>query len=324
MSPLRILFIALAVLAPTACGDAGGGPGKAPIGAVRVGFAQIGSCGPWREAETRSMQDEAAKRRVALAISDAQTTQDGQIAALRTFIAQRVGVILLAPLIETGWDTVLGEARRAGIPVILVDRGVKVADEELYTTLVASDFVEEGRLAATWLAQRLHGVGTVVELQGSPGAGPANDRRRGFAEILALHPALTVAKSQSGDFNRAKGREVMAAFLASAKGAGLTIDAVFAHNDEMALGAIQAITEASLSPGHDIVVVSVDGIRGAFEAMAAGTLNATIECSPLLGPLTFDTVERVLAGQALPKRITVTDRLFDQGSAQEQLPLRRY
>jgi simple sugar transport system substrate-binding protein len=323
MKSAPALFAALAavlVAALVACGDGQAAAGRPHV----VGFAQIGSCGLWREAETRSIRAEALRRGIALTISDAQTTQEGQIAAVRAFIAQRVEVILLAPMVETGWDAVLAEAAHAGIPVILVDRGVKVAGEGLYVTLVASDFIEEGRLAATWLAKRLHGVGRVAELQGSVGAGPANDRRRGFAEMLALHPALVVAKSRCGDFNRGKGREAMAGLLAEAKNENLAIDAVFAHNDDMALGAIEAIAAAGLAPGRDVVVVSVDGIRGAFEAMAAGTLNATIECTPLLGVPVFDAVERVLAGQALPRKVIITDRLYDQDDAREQLPLRTY
>ncbi|MHC5003313.1 MAG: ABC transporter substrate-binding protein, partial [Planctomycetota bacterium] len=247
--------------------------------------------------------------------------QENQIKALRAFAAQGVDAIILAPVVETGWEPVLREVKRAGIPVVLVDRGVKVSDDSLFATLIASDFVEEGRMAARWLAEHTGGRAEIVELKGTTGAAPAIDRERGFHEVIDQHPEMRVIKSQSGDFTRAKGKEVMEAFL---KSEGDRIVAVYAHNDDMALGAIQAIREAGLEPGEDIVIVSIDGVREAFEAMVAGSLNCTIECNPLLGPMAFDAVERILAGETLPKSIVVNDRIFDQTIAAAELPNRAY
>jgi ABC-type sugar transport system substrate-binding protein len=207
------------------------------------------------------------------------------------------------------------------IPVILVDRGVKVSDESLYTTLIASDFVNEGRLAAEWLGKKLSGKGNVVELQGTPGAAPAIDRKKGFEEGIKPFPEMKIVKSQSGDFTRAKGKEVMEAFL---KAEGKNINAVYAHNDDMALGAIQAIEEAGLKPGTDIVVVSIDGIKPAFEAMVAGKLNCTVECNPLLGPAAFDAIEAVLAGKQVPKKTIVKDEVFDQSLTKDVIGSRKY
>jgi simple sugar transport system substrate-binding protein len=292
-------------------------PGKT----LTVGFSQIGAESAWRTAETESMRSEAAKRGVNLKFSDAQQKQENQIKAIRAFIAQKVDAIILAPVVETGWEPVLREARKAGIPVVLVDRGVKVSDESLYATLIASDFVEEGRLAARWLAEKLSGQGNIVELQGTPGSAPALDRKKGFEEVLAEHPGLKIIKSQSGDFTRAKGKEVMEAFL---KAEGKNIQAVYAHNDDMALGAIQAIEAAGLAPGKDILLVSIDGVRAAFEAMIAGKLNCTVECNPLLGPPAFDAVEKIVAGQTLPKWIKVTDQVFDQSVAPDVIESRKY
>ncbi|HEQ60882.1 MAG TPA: ABC transporter substrate-binding protein [Firmicutes bacterium] len=286
-----------------------------------VGFSQIGAESAWRTAETESIRSEAQKRGVNLKFSDAQQKQENQIKAIRAFIAQKVDAIILAPVVETGWEPVLREAKGAGIPVILVDRGVKVSDEELYTTLIASDFVEEGRMAARWLVEKLGGRGNIVELQGTPGAAPAIDRKKGFEEVLKDHPDVKIIRSQSGDFTRAKGKEVMEAFL---KASGGNIDAVYAHNDDMALGAIQAIEEAGLKPGEEILIVSIDGVRGAFEAMVAGKLNCTVECNPLLGPAAFDAVEKVLAGETLEKKTIVQDRLFDQSVAASVIGSRKY
>lgn len=289
---------------------------------ITVGFSQIGAESGWRTAETESIRSEAAARGIDLRFSDAQGKQENQIQAIRQFISMKVDAIILAPKVETGFEPVLREARKAGIPVILVDRGVEVSDDSLYATLIASDFVAEGRMAAEWLAERLGGRGNIVELQGTTGAAPAIDRKAGFEEVLAAHPDMKILRSQSGDFSRSGGKTVMEAFLGSMNPAD--IDAVYAHNDDMALGAIQAIQQAGLKPGEDIVIISIDGIRPAFEAMAQGTLDCTVECNPLLGPAAFDAVEQVLAGETLPKWIKVEDRIFDKSQAAAELPNRKY
>ena len=296
-------------------------PAKKPIA---VGFSQIGAESAWRTAETASIRYEAAKRNVDLKFSDAQQKQENQIKALGTFIAQRVDAIILAPKVEDGWEPILRQAKAAKIPVILVDRGVNVSDESLYTTLIASDFVAEGRMAGNWLAKKLEGKGSIVELQGTTGAAPAIDRKKGFEEALKNYPDMKITKSQSGDFNRAGGKQVMEAFLKAAQGSNTKIDAVYAHNDDMALGAIQAIEEAGLKPGSDIIVVSIDGVKGAFEAMVAGKLNCSVECNPLLGPAAFDAVEATLAGKPLPKKTIVKDQLFDQSMAKDLIGTRQY
>jgi simple sugar transport system substrate-binding protein len=286
-----------------------------------VGFSQIGAESAWRTAETRSIEDEAKKRGVTLRSSDAQGKEENQIKALRNFIAQGVDAIILAPKVETGWEPVLKEVKRAKIPVILVDRGIKVSDESLYTTLIASDFVEEGRLAGEWLAKKLNGKGNIVELQGTPGAAPAIDRKKGFAEVIAKNPGMKIIKSQTGEFERAKGKQTMEAFL---KAEGKNINAVYAHNDDMAIGAIQAIEEAGMKPGTDIIVVSIDGVKGAFEAMVAGKLNCTVECNPLLGPAAFDAIAAVKAGKTVPKKTIVKDEVFDQSVAKDVIGSRKY
>jgi simple sugar transport system substrate-binding protein len=289
-------------------------------GAITVGFSQVGAESAWRTAETQSIREEADKRGVNLKFADAQGKQESQVQALRSFIVQGVDAIILAPKSESGWEPVLREVKRAGIPVILVDRAVDVADKSLYATLIASDFVAEGRMAGEWLADELGGEGTIVELQGEPGASPTNDRRAGFHAVIDQHPELNIVKSQTGMWTRANGKEVMEAFLKSVD----NIDAVYAHNDDMALGAIQAIKQAGLKPGEDIKIVSIDGVRGAFEAMVRGELNATVECNPLLGPAAFDAVEKVLAGEDLPKWIKVEDRLFEMSQAAEVIDTRKY
>ncbi|HUU96059.1 MAG TPA: ABC transporter substrate-binding protein [Phycisphaerae bacterium] len=286
-----------------------------------VGFSQVGAESAWRTAETKSIKAEAAKRGVELKFAIAQQRQGNQIKAVRSFIAQRVDVIVIAPIVETGWERVLREAQRAGIPVILVDRGVTVRDDSLYITLIASDFVEEGRMAAEWLAKKMNGKANIVELQGTTGSAPAIDRKKGFEEALKKHAGMKIIKSQSADFTRAKGKEVMEAFIKSDRD---RIEAVYAHNDDMALGAIQALEEAGIKPGKDVIIISVDAVRAAFEAMVAGKLNATVECNPLFGPILFDTIEKLRAGEKLPKYIKNEDRLFDQSVAAELIDSREY
>jgi ABC-type sugar transport system substrate-binding protein len=315
------LIVALSSLALAATGRPQPAKPEAAKRQLTIGFSQCGSESGWRTAETTSIKDEAARRNIKLKFSDAEGKQQDQIGAIRSFVTQKVDAIILAPKIETGWDTVLAEAKAAGIPVILVDRGIKTRDDSLYATLIASDFIEEGRMAAEWLATKMNGRGNIVELQGSTGAAPANDRRKGFADELAKHPEMRIIKSQSGDFTRAKGKEVMEAFIKSDAG---KVQAVYAHNDDMALGAIQALEEAGMKPGTEVIVVSIDGLKTAFEAMIAGKLNCTVECNPLLGPAAFDTVEKILAGQTVPKFIKNTDRLFDQSNAAKELPGRQY
>ncbi len=287
---------------------------------IIVGYAQIGAESEWRTANTESVKETAEELGVELRFSDAQQKQENQIRALRSFIVQRVDIIGIPPVVETGWETVFKEAKDAGIPIILVDRRAAVP-EDLYVTYLGSDFVEEGRNAARTMARIVHGKANIVELVGTVGSAPANDRYKGFREILKNYPEMKIIDSQSGDFTRAKGKEVMEVFL---KKHGDAITAVYAHNDDMALGAIQAIEEAGKEPGKDIKIVSVDAARGAFEAMIAGKLNATIECNPLLGPQFFELALKVVNGESVPKWVPSKEGIFLPDNAAEILPTRKY
>jgi simple sugar transport system substrate-binding protein len=290
---------------------------------IVLGFSQIGAESEWRTANTESIKSAAATMNIDLRFADAQQKQENQIKALRSFIAQKVDVIAFSPVVETGWDTVLQEAKAAKIPVILTDRSV-TADPSLYVGFIGSDFVEEGRKAGRWVAERFKDATedvNIVELQGTVGAGPAIDRKKGFEEIIATNPHLKIIRSQSGDFTRSKGKEVMEAFL---KAETRKIHVLYAHNDDMAIGAIQAIEEAGIRPGRDILVVSIDAVKGAFEAMIAGKLNATIECNPLLGPQLMTSVTEVVAGRAIPKRIVVDEQVFTMETAKQHIQSRKY
>ena len=317
-----ILGAAAAAVCAAACAAAVPAFAAKPL---TIGFSQVGAESEWRTANTASIKDAARKAGVNLKFADAQQQQQNQVKAIRSFIAQRVDLIAFSPVVETGWETVLREAKTAKIPVILTDRAVKVSDPSLYVSFIGSDFVEEGRRAGQWLleyAKKNPGKGlNIVELQGTTGAAPANDRRKGFAEVIAANPKMKILRSQTGDFTRAKGKEVMEAFL---KSEGKNINVLYAHNDDMAIGAIQAIEEAGLKPGKDIVIVSIDGVRGAFEAMMQGKLNATIECNPLLGPTLMQTAQAVAAGKPVAQRIVVTEGVFPAEVAAKEFPNRKY
>jgi simple sugar transport system substrate-binding protein len=288
---------------------------------LKIGFAQTGAESAWRTANSESMKAEAAKRGIDLKFADGQGKQENQIRAIRSFIAQKVDAIVLAPIVETGWDPVLRDAKRAGIPVIITDRSIVTADESLYTCFIGSDFYLEGKMVADWLAKKTGGKGRIVELQGTPGSAPANDRRKAFAEGIAAYPDLKVIDSQSGDFRRAGGKEVMEAFL---KKYGRDFDIVYSHNDDMALGAIQAIEAAGLKPGQDIIIVSIDAIKEAIQAVVDGRINCTVECNPLFGPKVYDTINRVLAGEKVERKSYNHDELFDATNAAAALPTRQY
>lgn len=291
---------------------------------IVLGFSQIGAESAWRTANSASIKQAAKDAGIELKFADAQQKQENQIKALRAFIAQKVDVIALSPVVETGWGTVLREAKAAGIPVVLTDRLVKEADESLWVSFMGSDFVEEGRRAGRWLLDKTKGKDEIriVELQGTVGAAPALDRKKGFEEAIKADARLKIVRSQTADFSRAKGKEVMEAFLKAE--AGKKIHVLYAHNDDMALGAIQAIEEAGLKPGQDILVVSIDGVKAAFQAMVAGKLNVTVECSPLLGPPLMQAVKDLKAGKTLPRRLITEEGVFPAEVAARELPNRKY
>ncbi len=282
---------------------------------LTIGFSQIGSESAWRTSFTNAVQAEAAARGINLLFSDAQQEQENQIAAINAWIAQGdVDAIILAPVVTTGWDEVLMEAQDAGIPVVIVDRNVD-ADPSLYVTRVSSDFVHEGRLAAAWLVQATSGQCNIVELYGTVGSAAAEDRATGFREVIALFPGMQIIRSQTGNFVRTEGKQVMQSFLSAEDPANIC--AVWAHNDDMAIGAIEAIKEAGLAPGKDILIVSVDAIPDIFDALDAGETNATVELSPYMGAPAFDAVVATLNGEELPKWIPVGGKLYTSRAAYE-------
>ena len=309
MKKIVSLLLALALcLTLTGCG--GTGAKKTKNERLVVGFAQIGQESGWRDAETNDIQWYAARHTetIDLHFADAQGEQEKQMKAIRNFIDMEVDVIAFPPVVETGWEEVLTECKGAGIPVILVDRGIDASiDDSLYTTMIASNHVWAGEQAAMVMENLLGGSGVVVELEGTVGASAAVQRKQGFDDYMAANcPGIEIVASETGDFTRDMGKEVMVSFLETYD----HIDGLFCHNDDMALGAIEAIKEAGLKPGEDIKIVSVDGVKGAFEAILAGELNCTVECTPILAKQIFDTAAALKAGETVEKWIMSDDGVY--------------
>jgi simple sugar transport system substrate-binding protein len=314
----------IALCAVAACGSgsggAGSGTGSSGGDAITMGFAQVGAESGWRTANTKSIQDEAKAAGIDLKFSDAQQKQENQIKAIRSYIQQKVKVIAFSPVVETGWDTVLLEAKRANIPVILTDRAIDSDDTSLYKTFLGSDFVEEGRKAGDWMVANATGPTNVVELQGTTGAAPAIDRKKGFEEKIAAKPEIKIVASQTGDFTRSGGKQVMEAFLKSQP----KIDVVYAHNDDMGLGAIEAIKAAGKVPGKDIKIITVDAVKDGMTALANGEINYIVECNPLLGKQLMDLAKKVVKGEDVPARVVTEEGTFTQEQAKAALPTRQY
>ncbi|MEV4183450.1 ABC transporter substrate-binding protein [Streptosporangium canum] len=318
-----LLLAGAVTMTMAGCGGAGGSGGSADDGKITMGFSQVGAESGWRTANTKSVQGAAAAAGVTLKFSDAQQKQENQIKAIRSYIQQKVDVIAFSPVVESGWDTVLKEAKNASIPVILTDRAVDSTDTSLYRTFLGSDFVEEGRKAGTWLTEEFKDAKdpvNIVELQGTTGSAPANDRKAGFAEVIGADPKFKVIASQTGDFTRAKGKEVMEAFLK----ANPDIDVLYAHNDDMGLGAIEAIEGAGKVPGKDIKIITIDAVKDGMQALADGKISYIVECSPLLGPQLMDLAAKAVKGESIPARVVTEEITFTQEQAKEALPSRQY
>jgi ribose transport system substrate-binding protein len=281
---------------------------------IVVGFSQMENDGPWRIAETASMRDEGTKRaaKYQLLVTDAQGQTSKQVSDVEDLIARGVDVLFLAPREEQGFESALQAAREKNIPVFLIDREVNGKAGEDFVTFVGSNFVEEGRRAGEWLVKQTNGKAGIVELLGTSGASVARDRHDGFADAIKGQAGMKILTSQTANFNRAQGQKVMENII-QAQGKNITV--VYAHNDEMALGAVQALKAAGMQPGKDVIVLSVDGEKAALEAITRGEMSATVECNPRFGPVAFDTLEKFLHGEQLPPKIINQDRFFDSTNA---------
>jgi simple sugar transport system substrate-binding protein len=287
---------------------------------MTICYPQLGAESDWRTANTASIKETAQTVKVKqLVFSDAQQKQENQISAMRACIQQGVDVIALPPVVEDGWEAVLTEAKNAKIPVIIVDRSVS-ADPSLWATHIGSDMVLEGQRAAKEMNTLLPKGGAVLELSGTTGSGAAVGRAEGFRKDL--DPSVKIIDSQTGNFTRAEAKPVMEAFLKKYK-PGTDFQAIFIHNDDMGIGAIEALKAAGVKPG-DVKIVSVDGTRGGFQAMVDGWFQADVECNPLLGPQVYDAALKLINGQPVEKNILTNETVYYPDKAAELLPTRQY
>lgn len=301
---------------------------------ITMGFSQIGAESEWRTANTESVKSAAQKAGVTLQFSDAQQKQENQIKAIRSFIAQGVDIIAFVPIVETGWDTVLKEAKDAKIPVMIVDRDVKLSDESLFVAKIGTDSVAEGKKVFAWIDEYMAKQNknprdggskfNIAVLEGTVGSSVAVGRQNGFKDAMTASKnadKYNILLSQTGEFTRQKGQEVMESFLKSDRD---KIDVLFAHNDDMALGAIQAIEAAGLKPGKDITIISIDAVKGIFQAMIDGKANCTVECNPLQGDLIMETAKKILNNEKVEKHVYVEEGIFPADVAAKVLPERKY
>lgn len=284
---------------------------------IVVGFSQVGSESVWRTKNTASIQEELTKDNgFFLNFANARQKQENQIKHIREFISQRVDYIIFSPVTEEGWETVLQEAKEAGIPVILVDRKVDVADSSLYKAWIGSDMTEEGRQAGLWLEkyeqdnQLQSQPIRIVVLQGTEGSTSTIERSKGFHQIADAHDNWEILEEPYADFTTAKGEEVMNRLLEKYA----TIDVLISQNDDMTFGAIQALEDHGLTTGvkGDVAVVSFDAVEEALRLVRQGKINVDIECNPLQGPYVRETLKSLERGESVEKNIFVKERVYDQ------------
>jgi simple sugar transport system substrate-binding protein len=293
---------------------------------IILGFSQIGAESAWRICNTRSVQEAAAETGIQLLFSNAEQKQENQIKAIRSFIAYQVDVIAFVPIVADGWDNVLQEAKDAGIPVLVTDRKINIRDENLYAGFIGTDSVEEGRNAGRFLLEkfqdRLEGTEpiNIVEISGTVGSSPAVGRAEGFREVLAAYPQFQIVCSESGDFLRSKGYELMRAILDTYT----DIHVIFSHNDGMTLGALDAIRERGLNPGTDIVIITVDAEQAAINALIRGELNCVVECNPKQGPEIMELALALVRGEQIERFIHVDEQVFYEGEDLSALEPRGY
>ena len=290
---------------------------------IRVGHVQIGDEGGWRKANTDSIRSAAREFGVDLTLVDTDQSQEKQIEQVREFIRDKMDVIVISPVIETGWDEVLQEAKDAGIPVLLSDRKVSVS-VDLYTAFIGADFIEQGRRCANWLLSQSDVSARpvrILELQGTQGASPTVERKLGFEQGISENPDYQIVYSDFGDYNRVGGKRIVETYLQEHS---WDIDVIYAHNDDMALGAIEALRANGIEPGKDVLLISIDGTSDALEALKKGEMNCVAECSPLLGPQLMKAITDLMAGKELPLRIITDEIVFTEQTDRSAFQNRKY
>lgn len=311
----RLISVVLSILIVIAFCACGAGRRDAPGSkSIVLGYSQLGDESTWRTQNSRSIMEAAQKAGIKIMFDDAMQKPENQLKAIRSFIAYKVDIIAFSPLVERGWDTVLGEVKAAGIPVIIVDRMIDTADESLYASALCSDFNLEGRRAGEFLVKKYRdssGPIRIVEIEGTVDSTPAIGRNKGFRDVISAYPKFNVIFSEDGDFMLSKGKEIMRQVL---RLFGKGIDVLYSHNDDMTFGAIEVMKEAGIEPGKDIVIISVDATQRIVNYLKAGAVNCVIECNPNSGPQVMEIARKVKAGEKVRKYVYIGERVFDEYS----------
>jgi len=299
---------------------------------IILGYSQIGAESAWRKCNTRSVQEAAAEAGIQLLFFNAEQKQENQIKAIRSFIAYQVDVIAFVPIVSDGWENVLVEAREANIPVLVCDREINIDDEDLYVGYLGTNMLQQGRSAAEFLLKKFTDTETgkiaknrktpvkIVELQGTEGSSPAILRAKGFREVIAGYPVFDIIYSESGDFLRSKGYELMCGILEEFQ----DIDVIYSHNDSMTLGAIDAMKERGIKPGKDIIIISIDAEQAAIDALKRGEINCVVECNPKQGPEVMRLAGLLARKEGIPRVIYMKEEVFTEGDDLSDIVPRGY
>jgi ABC-type sugar transport system substrate-binding protein len=322
----RLIQVSLIILCIVAVWGCGAGRRSEPAaGPIVLGYSQLGDESAWRTQNSHSIRNAAREAGIKIMFEDAMQDPANQIKAIRSFIAYKVDVIAFSPLVETGWDTVLGEAKAAGIPVIIVDRMIDTADDSLYTVALCSDFDLEGRRAGEFLVRKYQNTSrpvNIVEIVGTVDSTPAIGRYQGFRDVISSYPKFHVIFSESGDFMISKGREIMQQVLKRFN--PKDIDVLYSHNDDMTFGAIEVMQAAGIAPGKDIAIISVDATQRIINELKEGVVNCVIECNPNSGPQVMDIAKKIVAGEKVPKHIYINEMVLDEYSDFSKIAARGY
>ena len=314
-----VVLILLMVFGFTGCAD----KESADDSSFVMGFSQLGRESGWRLGNTKSIQEAAEAAGIDLIYLNAEQEYDNQISHIRRLIANQVDIIVFAPLYNTGWDNVLQEAKDAGIPVVIIDRGITVKNDDLYTAFIGSDFEKEGERAGEFLLEYYKGVSDeikVVELRGTENSTPALGRASGFREVIAYKDNIKIIESFDGDFMKSRGKEIMSDILA----AGTEFDVIYSHNDMMTYGVIETLESHGIRPGKDVVIITVDGEQKMIELLQAGKVNCVVECTPLFGEKVIDICAGIVNGEKVPKVIYSDETMYTMWDDLTKLPPRGY
>ncbi|GAA3194062.1 ABC transporter substrate-binding protein [Actinocorallia longicatena] len=292
---------------------------KIDLKTAKIGFSQSEKeANPFRIAETQSIKDEAAKLGISsgnLLVTNAQSDLNKQISDIKSMLDQGAQALIVAPLNSDGLQPALDAAKAKKVPVITIDRKVTSQPCTDYLTFIGSNFVQQGERAADQMIRVTGGKAKVAILLGASGNNVTTDRTKGFKDKIASSSGIEIVAEQTGEFDRSKGQAVMEQLLQS----NPEINAVYAENDEMGIGAVNAIKAADKKAGTDIKIVSIDGTRNAVKLITTGGYNAVVESNPRFGPLAFQTLQQFLDGTAIPANVIISDDEYDETNAKDKV-----